>query len=157
MIFGLFRLETQFGDDEQPIPPTLGPIIGPKQQEHVHIYHDECAVHANDYKQDYWLQAGEQVLKKKERGQVMVISDFITPAMPTCHLELSEEQLEAQQLIPKSQQLVEKARKIIYPSSKAGGDPWWNMDQMIDQVSMDHSTWVQYINHILDKGYNQTS
>lgn len=70
-----------------------------------------------------------------------MVSDFITQATPICHLELSKEQLEAQKLLPKSKQVLEKARKVIYPSSKAGGDAWWNMDQMIAQVCQETFLW----------------
>ena len=65
----------------------------------------------------------------------MMVSDFITLATPSCHLELTEEQIEAQKHLPKAKQVVERARRIIYPSSKEGADDWWNMEQMIAQVS----------------------
>lgn len=39
------------------------------EQEVILLFHDESAYHANDYQRDYWLKAGEQVLKKKEKGR----------------------------------------------------------------------------------------
>ena len=113
----------------------MPPALQPGEHEHVRIYHDECAIHANDFKQEYCLKGGEQLLKKKERGHVMMVSYFITPTTPTCHLELNNEQIMLQKMLPESERVLEKAQWVIYPLSKAGCDDWWNMEQMIDQVS----------------------
>jgi hypothetical protein len=102
--------------------------------EHVRVYHDEASVHVNEYPQYFYLREGEQILKMKEQGWVMMVSDFVTPATLTCHLELNKEQIAAWALLPESEWVVKHAHKIIYPSSKAGCDDWWNMDQMITQV-----------------------
>lgn len=39
------------------------------EKEVILLFHDESAYHANDYQRDYWLKAGQQVLKKKEKGR----------------------------------------------------------------------------------------
>lgn len=49
------------GDDLIPIMPDLGD--GAK--EHMFLYQDESTVHANEYQSNFWLAAGEQVLKIK--------------------------------------------------------------------------------------------
>lgn len=113
-----------------PIPPTLTD----GEKEHVRIYHDECATHSNEYPRNFWLKDSEQVLKKKGQGRLIMVSDFITPATPTCRLELSKEQVESNMQRPKQEQVPEKARWLIYPGTKEGDDDYWNMEQMIEQV-----------------------
>ena len=41
------------------------------------IHHDKSGFHANDHKWDYYLKGGEQVLWKKERGRLLMVSDFV--------------------------------------------------------------------------------
>src|ERR1700761_6623963 len=38
---------------------------------------DESTVHANDYQSDYWLKEGEQILKKKDCGRLIMMSEYI--------------------------------------------------------------------------------
>lgn len=40
-------------------------------------YHDESCFHANDEARNLWLQEGEQPLRKKSRGRLIHVSDFI--------------------------------------------------------------------------------
>jgi len=40
-------------------------------------YHDESCFHANDEAQNLWLRPGEQPLRKKSRGRLIHVSDFI--------------------------------------------------------------------------------
>ena len=96
------------------------------------IHHDESGFHANDYKWDYYLKVGEQVLRKKERDWLMMVSDFVCQA--TGHLVLSDELWEAELAKPAAECLPRDAHVIITLSSKAGSDDYWNMDQMIAQV-----------------------
>ncbi|KIJ24318.1 hypothetical protein M422DRAFT_56449 [Sphaerobolus stellatus SS14] len=122
---------TYEGDDMKRVPPQF--MNGQEQQEVEFIYHDEMSVHANDYQQDYWLRPGEQVLKKKERGHVMMVSDFI--CQETMRLCLSDEQWEAELAKPEAEHLpVHDACVIIYPSGREGGDSYWNNEQMIAQL-----------------------
>jgi hypothetical protein len=65
----------------------------------------------------------------------MMVSDFITAATESGRLEMTEEQWKEEEKCPEKDRLPRNARKIIYPSSKPGGDSYWNMKQMIDQVS----------------------
>ncbi|KAF8211778.1 hypothetical protein K438DRAFT_58293 [Mycena galopus ATCC 62051] len=54
------------------------PELGEDDVEHVIIVHDELTVHSNDYDGNhYWLKDGEQVLKKKGRGHLIMISAFL--------------------------------------------------------------------------------
>ncbi|KAG8957160.1 hypothetical protein FRC05_010278, partial [Tulasnella sp. 425] len=91
----------------------------------------ESTVHANDYQGGFWLASGEQVLKKKDKGRLIMVSDFICE--PTGPLMLTEAAKLENLKLPEPERLPERARVIICPSSKAGGDSWWNMDQMIEQ------------------------
>jgi hypothetical protein len=47
---------------------------------------------------------------------------------------MTDEQWNEELKKPEKDRLPCKVRKIIYPSSQPGGDSYWNMDQMIDQV-----------------------
>ena len=96
------------------------------------IHHDESAFHANDYKRNYWLKPGELVLWKKERGQLMMVLDFVCQS--TGHLILTDELWQEELSKPAVEHLPWDAHVIIMPSSKQGGDDYWNMNQMIAQV-----------------------
>jgi hypothetical protein len=65
----------------------------------------------------------------------MMVSDFITVATKGGHLVMTDEQWAKELEKPESERLCWNARRIIYPSSTPGGDAYWNMKQMIDQVS----------------------
>ena len=83
-------------------------------------FHDESCFHANDEARNLWLQAGEQPLRKKSRGRLIHVSDFVNE---------EDGQLV---LLDKNGQIVCDARKIIHPGSH--GDPWWDNDQLMDQM-----------------------
>ncbi|KAJ6552717.1 hypothetical protein B0H10DRAFT_2242022 [Mycena sp. CBHHK59/15] len=52
--------------------------LSDSEQEHVVIVHDEATIQSNDYQNNhYWLKPGEQVLKKKGRGRLIMISAFL--------------------------------------------------------------------------------
>jgi hypothetical protein len=66
------------------------------------------------------LQDGEQPLRKKSRGRLIHVSDWINK--------------EDGRLVLKdgSGNIIRDARKIIHPGSN--GDPWWDCDQLLVQV-----------------------
>lgn len=66
------------------------------------------------------MQQDETILQKKGRGHLIHVSDFINEA--SGRLILTDE----------NGDVVEDARKIIYPGSN--GDPWWDTEQLIQQV-----------------------
>jgi hypothetical protein len=68
------------------------------------------------------LRPGEQPLRKKGRGRLIHVSDFINE--------------EDGQLVLKNSEgvIVRDARKIIYPG--ANGDAWWDCEQLITQTKM---------------------
>lgn len=111
---------------------AIAPSLGAGEVEHIIIFHDESSFHANDYQSKYWLKPGEQVLKKKDKGRLIMVSDFIIEE--TGHIVLTEELRRAQLLLPESERLPDHARIVICPTSKATGDSYWNMEQMIAQV-----------------------
>lgn len=123
------RLTTTYdGPNLEPTPPDLQD----GEKEHIIIFQDESTVHANDYQSDMWHKEGEQVLKSKSRGRLEMVSGLICEAMGP--LGLKEEAKKRNLLLPEKDRLPEKAEIIIAPTSKAGGDSYWNMDQMITQV-----------------------
>jgi hypothetical protein len=126
----LFRFVAQY---EGPEMTESLPDLADGQKEHVWISHDESAFHANDYKQDYYLKEGEQVLKKKEKGRLIMVSRFITPRYGV--LRLTEEMEAANKLLPDQERLtVTDSSIMIFPTSKATGDSYWDAEQMEEQV-----------------------
>jgi hypothetical protein len=68
----------------------------------------------------YRLQPGQQPLRKKNRGRLIHVSDFISEE--TGRLVIRDH----------SGQVVRDARKIIFPGS--GHDKWWDCAQLLDQM-----------------------
>ncbi|KAF7342874.1 DDE family endonuclease [Mycena sanguinolenta] len=110
------------------------PELGEDDVEHVVIVHDEATVHSNDYDGNhYWLKEGEQVLKKKGRGRLIMISAFLCERYGL--LALTEEMVaENEQLTAELRLAITDSTTVIYPDNKAGGDAYWNMQQMIEQL-----------------------
>jgi hypothetical protein len=66
------------------------------------------------------LRPGENVLRKKGRGRLIHVSDFI-----------NEE--DGQLVSPGTDgQIIKDAQRIIYPG--ANGDPWWTHENLLEQV-----------------------
>jgi len=54
------------------------PNLANRDKEHVWIYQDKATYHTNNFQNvGYWLKLGEQVLKKKGQGQLIMVSGFI--------------------------------------------------------------------------------
>ena len=66
------------------------------------------------------LRDGEQPLRKKGRGRLIHVSDFINEEDSRLVLRDSEGNI------------IRDARKIIFPGSN--GDPWWDTEQLLVQV-----------------------
>jgi hypothetical protein len=66
------------------------------------------------------LREGEQVLRKKGRGRLIHVSDF-----------LEEVNGRLVSLTPDGK-VLRDARKVIYPGSN--GDPYWDCDQLVKQI-----------------------
>lgn len=111
---------------------TIYPDLPPGVKLHIAVSHDECAVHVNDLKKSGWLSESQQVLRKKGRGRLLHVSDFVVEA--SGRLALSKDQIMANDAKPPEEHLkVTDARKIIYPGKNA--DPYWNLSQLMEQVS----------------------
>ena len=110
------------------------PNLANGDKEHVWIYQDEAAYHSNDFQNvSYWFKPGEQVLKKKGQGQLIMVSSFICEQYG--NLVLPQDLVEANAMLLPSECLeVTNSRVIIYPTSKEGGDDYWNTKQMLKQV-----------------------
>ena len=52
----------------------MAPKLADGEKEVEIIHHDVSGCHANDYKWDYYLKGGEQVLQKKERGRLQLFA-----------------------------------------------------------------------------------
>jgi hypothetical protein len=114
------QFETLMAKHEGPELKKIMPEIGEGQRRIIIQYHDECCFHANDEARSLWLREGEQPLRKKGRGRLIHISDFIN------------EEDGRLVLLDENGQTIRDARKIIYPG--ANGDPWWDTKQLMDQI-----------------------
>ena len=105
---------------EGPEMKRIDPELEEGQQQIIAFYHDECCFHAWDESNSAWLRKDEQPLRKKGRGRLIHVSDFILEdtGQLVCH--------------EKDGSIVEDTRKIIYPS--ANGDPWWDCNQLLVQL-----------------------
>lgn len=77
------------------IPPTLkaGDVI------YYPIFHDEATIHANDQSHFVWETDDQHELRKKSRGRLIHVSDFI---IEHCgRLVLTAEEIEREELLPK--------------------------------------------------------
>jgi hypothetical protein len=63
--------------NEGPDLENVMPELQEGQHRIIIQYHDECYFHANDKAQSLWLQEGKQPLRKKGRGRLIHVSDFI--------------------------------------------------------------------------------
>jgi hypothetical protein len=112
------RMTQYHGEKLTPVPPTLAPGV----KRVIALFHDESCIHAFDSQTTAWLDNTQQILPRKSRGRLIHSSDFI--------LQEGEGRLVIRD---QNGKVVKTAQKVIYPG--AGADPWWNMDQMVTQVS----------------------
>jgi hypothetical protein len=98
------------------------PKLKPGEKELIPLFHNECCFHANDEKNYAWLnvQEGQTVLRKKGRGHLIHVSDFLNPE---CGCIINRDG---------SGNVIEDAQVIIYLG--ANGDPWWDTKQLIIQI-----------------------
>jgi len=112
----------------------IKPILKEGKKEHIVLVHDESMTNDNDYQRDFWLKADEHVLKKKTRGCLQMMSGYICQRYG--NLALTDELVNENAKLPEVWCLaVMDSHVTICPSGRQGGDDYWNMDQMIAQVS----------------------
>jgi hypothetical protein len=74
------------------------------------------------------------MLKKKGRGRLITISGFLCERYGL--LALTDEMIaENDKLAVELRLAITDSTTVIYPDNKPGGDAYWNMQQMIAQVS----------------------
>ncbi|KAJ7472095.1 hypothetical protein FB451DRAFT_1471312 [Mycena latifolia] len=77
----------------------ISPQLKPGDVIYYPIFHDESTVHANDQSHFVWETDDQHELRKKERGRLIHISDFI---IEHCgRLVLTAEEIEREELLPK--------------------------------------------------------
>ncbi|EIW81271.1 hypothetical protein CONPUDRAFT_26680, partial [Coniophora puteana RWD-64-598 SS2] len=125
------QLRTTYdGVNMEPISPALQG----DECEHAWLYQDEAPFHDNDFQNvSKWLGPGEQELKKKTRGRLMMVSGYICEKVG--NLALTEDLIAENKKLPLSEQLVvTDSRVVIYPTNKESGDGFWNSRQMENQL-----------------------
>ncbi|KAJ7440629.1 hypothetical protein B0H11DRAFT_2252749 [Mycena galericulata] len=102
--------------------------------EHIEILHDEASFHSNDYQNNqYWLKPGQQVLKTKGCGRLIMVSAFLCQRYGL--LALTPEMIaENEKMATELRLAITDSTTVIYPDNKASGDDYWNMQQMIEQL-----------------------
>ncbi|PLW44829.1 hypothetical protein PCASD_07130 [Puccinia coronata f. sp. avenae] len=121
----MYDLET-FQQSALVDPEVLGDT-----KETVFIFHDESTIHAKERPKSTWLLPGTSEIRSKNTGRLIHISDFILES--TGRLVLSTEMFEKSQLESGTKPALADAATVIYPGSN--GDPWWDMEQLCNQVS----------------------
>ncbi|OAV98386.1 hypothetical protein PTTG_09314 [Puccinia triticina 1-1 BBBD Race 1] len=121
----MYNLET-FEQSARVDPGVLGAM-----KETVFIFHDESTIHTKEKPKSTWLLPGTTKIQLKNAGRLIHISDFILET--TGRLKLSSKQFEESQLDGGTKPLSADAATVIYPGSN--GDPWWDMEQLCEQVS----------------------
>ncbi|KAJ7788804.1 hypothetical protein B0H14DRAFT_3503735 [Mycena olivaceomarginata] len=103
--------------------------------EHIFIVHDESTPLSNEYQNNhYWLQANEQVLKKKGCRRLIMISAFLCEHFGL--LDLTNEMVaENEALVAELRLAFTKSTTVVYPDNKPGGEAYWNMEQMVVQMA----------------------
>ena len=114
------KFEERMTKFEGPELRRVAPMLREGEKEIIPQFHDESCLTVNDYKVKAWLGPGQTILQKKGRGCLIHVSEFINPI--TGRLVLHDAQ----------GNIVDEARKIIYPGSK--GDAWWDTEQLLAQV-----------------------
>ena len=71
------RFEAQMAKHKGPVLKKIMPEIQEGQRQIIIQYHDKCCFHANNEARSLWLREGEQPLRKKGRGRLIHVSDFI--------------------------------------------------------------------------------
>ena len=108
------------------------PQLGPGEQLHVPIMHDETIVRANELHRQVYVCDGKMPLQKKGQGRAIHVSDFIVEQ--TGRLALSEDQIHKNATLPAKDQLKSMdVREIIYPGKN--NDGFWTNDKLVEQVS----------------------
>ena len=123
------RLRWTYQDDNlEPIEPNLGP----GEQLHVPIFHNESIFRANDLPCQVWVHDGRMPLQKKGQGCAIHVSDFIV--VQSGRLTLSPAQIKENSWLSVGEQLrTTDVREIIYPGKNHDG--FWTNDKLVKQVS----------------------
>ncbi|KAJ3978339.1 hypothetical protein F5890DRAFT_1602365 [Lentinula detonsa] len=100
----------------------IEPHLQPGEYELIPQFHDESSFHHLDYQSRLWLKPTDQPLRKKGRGRLIHVSEFINPE--TGRLIYVDE----------DGKVIKEARKIIYPG--AGHDAWWDTEQLLKQMDI---------------------
>ncbi|KIO02026.1 hypothetical protein M404DRAFT_16178 [Pisolithus tinctorius Marx 270] len=109
------RLQRTYTDDSlEPVEPQLGP----GEQLHILVMHDESIVHANELRRQVYVCDGKMPLRKKGQGRAIHISDFIVKenaGLPMDHQLKCTDTCE-----------------IIYPGKN--NDGFWTNEKLVKQV-----------------------
>ena len=104
------HFESHMAKHEGPELKQIMPELQEGEQRIIIQYHAKSCFHANDEARKLWLREGEQPLRKKSRGQLIHVSDFINKEDGRLVL------------LDKNGQIIHNAQKFIYPGSN--GNPW---------------------------------
>ncbi|EFP88340.2 uncharacterized protein PGTG_14424 [Puccinia graminis f. sp. tritici CRL 75-36-700-3] len=132
----MYNTET-FQQSSRVDPEVLGSM-----KETIFVFHDESTIHAKERPKSSWLLPGTteillefslkfHQIRSKNTGRLIHISDFILET--SGRLELSDIEFQSSQHDGGTKPVSADAATVIYPGSN--GDPWWDMEQLCEQVS----------------------
>ena len=116
------RMETYDIDDVTiVVPPVDAPTAEYKRL--VMVTHDECTFYANDGKNVLWLRDDETVLRNKNPGRSIMVSEFQCP----CHGTMRGIVKDAN-----GNDVAATSRQLFFAGGKQDG--WWTSDNLVAQL-----------------------
>ncbi|RIA84686.1 hypothetical protein C1645_698453 [Glomus cerebriforme] len=100
------------------------PILLSNEKLHIFITYDECLFYTNDDRPIAWAPIGEPLLRKKEQGKSIMVSDFLLKT--NGKLKLNKNEILLYPEIPI------EARKFL--KSRKNEEGWWTAEHLLDQV-----------------------
>ncbi len=88
------------------------------EKKHVLVTHDETYFYASDDAKMSWVTPGETILKKKDQGRAIMVSDFVCPCHGSMNAFVDGVLLESS--------------AIIKPGKNEEG--WWTSERMMTQI-----------------------
>lgn len=117
--------------DGDNLDQVVRPTLPPHTPEHVIVTQDESIFYANDDTKKVWGPSNECQLRRRSQGLSIHVSEFLCETVG--RLRLSEEECEANDLLPDDQRLTHtEACVTIHPGENRDG--WWTNKDIIQQV-----------------------
>ena len=136
---------------------VVWPDLQPEEQPLVYVVQDEMAVHANDDCPWEWHEEGKMSLKKKDRGGLAMVSEFLSELGGRLRCSDAEAQAYAAlhpdsriaALVSGSKRV--EARLILQPGAAAHKDDYFDNKQLLEQTKLALEIFDAMDRHIMPK------